>query len=1076
MNSGLVRWVLSFVLTIFFLQSSAFARDYIIRVDGEDIRMDLDRSRVAVGFTAQTGLTEREQLINSLQALGSPAIAASDERMNVNFLNLKPNLTEEQVLEAMSMLESSTASEWAAPVLMYDGLMHVPLKKLFVKFDSFTDSGTRIETLEKYGLTQIEESGSSLDDVMTAVRPKGNGTESLDICLELSEEPGILWAEPDFIRTVYAHTNDTYYSQQWYLHNTGQSYAYGTPDADIDAPEAWTYTTGSSSIVISICDVGVEIDHPDLDGHIETGYDAYDGDSDPNPETSNDGHGTCCAGIAAAETNNSTGVAGVGYNCHLMGTKLGYIIGGNSIYTTNTWIVNCINYSRDHADVMSNSWGGGTPSSTVNDALTSAKAAGLTILFSSGNYETSVQWPATRTAVIAVGATNQDDERCTPDDWGSGQGSNYGPELDVVAPGNDQRTTDLTGSWGYNGSGDYYAYFGGTSGACPVAAGVCGLILSVDPSLTPSLVQTILQTTADDQVGDPSEDGPGFDNYMGWGRVNANNAVRYVFGAPSNLQATSGQTDVPLDWDPPWRTPSEYDVYRSDTQYGTYVLQHTTSSSYWNDPNVTGGETYWYKVKAVYTYGESEFSNTASAVPASSFPPPENLIAGDGNDGNVPVSWNEPEGGTPDSYDLYRSEDGEFGTYNFLINVGGLVHVDYDVINGNVYWYKAKALYSDPTGESEFSNADMGWPMAAPNTPPTLLHDPLPDFAVGSGTVVAVASDEETMRTILSVKMFYRQDGAGPFDSLALMPTGNPEEYSANLAFLESSDYQYYLRAIDNGDSVVYLPEDAPSEVYSFDVDELCPDELAYDDGSAETYSYCGDAAGQHFLWAVKFGPVETPYILCGARFAAARTIPDEVHMPIYVAVYLADGAGGEPGTLVWEDTTGSVGNVVGGLPAGTNWAEVVIKGDLGEMLAINETEFYIALGNTHASMLEAYGRDTGGTLAHRSYHYDPCEDTWYNEDDTGLTENALPGNRLIRARGYSLLPPSNVVVNLNGSGEIQLWWEDTGAPQYAIYSSATSDGPFTTWEGNTSETTWIDDTIVDPDGMLFYQVVAEVP
>ncbi|MBU1983511.1 S8 family serine peptidase, partial [bacterium] len=498
--------------------TAVFAADNKVVVDGETYHFDLDRSRIAVGFASTATAADQTVLLAALSNIGAPAVRQVEEPLGMSLLNLKANATESEVYAALSALESSSAVDWAGPVLIYDRQEHIPTRKVCVQFEKTTGADEIARILGKHGFSLIKSCDDWAAGVVYAERSKGRAT--LDACNALALESAVEWAEPDWIRTVRLNTNDTYFGSQWYLNQAG--------DHDIDAPEAWNITTGNSSIVISICDVGVQIAHVDLNDHIEAGYDAVDSDNDPTPATSyqGDGHGTCCAGIAAAETNNSQGVAGVGYNCHVLGTRIGYIIGGSSIYTTNTWIVNCINYSRDSSDVMSNSWGGGTPSSSVNTALTNAKAAGLTILFASGNDNTSVQWPATQSTVIAVGATNESDYRCDPGDWGSGQGSNYGSQLDVVAPGNNQYTVDDSRAGaGYSSSGAYYSSFGGTSGACPVAAGVCALILSVNPSLTPDQVQTVLQNTAQDLVGDPAEDIAGWDQYMGWGRVNAYQAV-----------------------------------------------------------------------------------------------------------------------------------------------------------------------------------------------------------------------------------------------------------------------------------------------------------------------------------------------------------------------------------------------------------------------------------------------------------------------------------------------------------------------------------------------------------------------
>ena len=121
--------------------------------------------------------------------------------------------------------------------------------------------------------------------------------------------------------------NDEYFPEQWYLHNTGQTCMYGsggTPNADINAPEAWETTTGDPNVVIAVVDSGVDSNHPDLVDNLVPGYDFWEYDNLPNPspevslDNANYGHGTGCAGLIAATGNNNIGVTGVTWNCSIM--------------------------------------------------------------------------------------------------------------------------------------------------------------------------------------------------------------------------------------------------------------------------------------------------------------------------------------------------------------------------------------------------------------------------------------------------------------------------------------------------------------------------------------------------------------------------------------------------------------------------------------------------------------------------------------------------------------------------------------------------------------------------------------
>ncbi len=197
-------------------------------------------------------------------------------------------------------------------------------------------------------------------------------------------------------------------------------------------------------------------------------------------------------------------------------------------------------YPTRGADVLNNSWGGGLGATVVNTAITTAVTngrggTGSVVVAAAGNdNENNVNWPASQSNVISVGALNLCDQRKNPLDYqtcvatpNENWGSNYGTALDVMAAGVYLTTTDIMGPDGYSdGTGNeqdygenYTGYMNGTSGATPIVSGVVGLMLSVNTNMTPAHVQEILQRTADN-IG-----AAGWDEETGYGRVNAFNAV-----------------------------------------------------------------------------------------------------------------------------------------------------------------------------------------------------------------------------------------------------------------------------------------------------------------------------------------------------------------------------------------------------------------------------------------------------------------------------------------------------------------------------------------------------------------------
>lgn len=343
-------------------------------------------------------------------------------------------------------------------------------------------------------------------------------------------------AEPEFIGGYAINcTNDPLFPNQWGFNNTGQ--LGGTVGMDTRLCNAYAITTGSNNVDIAVIDEGFENNHPDLDGNIEnTGYNTK---TATTPTVVFGSHGTACAGIAAAEGNNSLGVTGVAYGADLMSVAMEFAT------LTNAQIADGFNWSRlNGAEVMSNSWGGGGASAVINTAISNALTLGrgglgCVVLFATANDNAgTISYPANSNPdIIAVGAMSMCGQRknpasCDGENW---WGSNYGAGMDVVAPGVKIYTTDRQSTAGYNTAsgvaGNYVTNFNGTSSACPHAAGIAALILSVNPCLTQHEVEMIMHTTAR-KVGGYSytvnglyPDGT-WNNEMGYGLLDAEAAVK----------------------------------------------------------------------------------------------------------------------------------------------------------------------------------------------------------------------------------------------------------------------------------------------------------------------------------------------------------------------------------------------------------------------------------------------------------------------------------------------------------------------------------------------------------------------
>jgi len=352
---------------------------------------------------------------------------------------------------------------------------------------------------------------------------------------QLRSQPTIAFVEPNFLRILKPAfvPDDSEFDNQWALQNTGQNG--GLPGKDIGAVGAWDLSLGHVTSIVAVVDEGVDLLHEDLAPNLLTGYDAVDGDDDPTPNPW-DAHGTCVAGIVAARIDNSTGIAGVAGQTKILPIRVAYTASPEDPMwiTTNYWLADGIaTAALMGADVINNSWGGGPRSEVIDFAVGFAKhhgreGLGCVIVCAAGNEEGPVSYPAISDSVIAVSATNEWDEfkTTTSSDGETWWGSNFGPEIDVAAPGVHIWTTDIMGTDGYNdgtsgdAAGNYYSHFNGTSSAAPFVSGLAALITARNSSLTSAEVQTTIEDTAEDLS--PA----GADDYTGHGRINAEAAVQ----------------------------------------------------------------------------------------------------------------------------------------------------------------------------------------------------------------------------------------------------------------------------------------------------------------------------------------------------------------------------------------------------------------------------------------------------------------------------------------------------------------------------------------------------------------------
>ena len=537
-----------FILIAFLICFSSLKADNYYFYNNSRTELKLHKDRIAVIFNDDPVPTDqRSELLKSI----SPA--------NCKVVMVERNIFEIRSSDGrdlpVSYLTNSSSLrgkiKFITPVYFYTTkqVSIIPADEFVVKLKNIRD----LNKLEKLNIlnsvTLIGKVGKENGYLLKTMN--NIGKSSLDISNQYYNESIFEFCEPNFYYPDYCildyTPNDANYSQQWALNNTGQtintagsvmgdvSTEIGLSRADMNVNLAWDYTTGNSTVKIGILDTGIDSTHPDLRSSIGgTGFDAtYNFNGVPRDSN---GHGTNCAGLIGAGINNSIGVAGIAGNSKIFSYKIFKANG-----TTNNVAIGRAFDTAVARGIMvfNNSWGGLTPNSTVTNAINNAYTnahggLGGVILFASGNGgNDSLDYPATLSNVITIGASTPHDQKKAP---GTGNqfywGSNYGGNLCALAPTNCY-TTDIQGAGG-NSSGDYDENFGGTSASCANGTGVAALILSISTVFTSSQVKDFLIRGCEkvENIAYDKKTSYGrWNDYTGYGRLNAYNSVRLAGGS-----------------------------------------------------------------------------------------------------------------------------------------------------------------------------------------------------------------------------------------------------------------------------------------------------------------------------------------------------------------------------------------------------------------------------------------------------------------------------------------------------------------------------------------------------------------
>jgi Subtilase family len=516
--------------------------------NGKTVQLEVDPDLVAV--RARRGGSLREGPVPRPEArlLDEMETVLSFPEVSVEVYRRRERASR-SMEEVRRQLNESPSTRFAGRVLV-DQHSREPVlytENLFVKFRDDKSREQSLAVLREAGLTVKRELPYATNAFFVAA-PEGTGQRVFDITDELLRREDVEYCHAELVRRLGRRT---IFPQQWHLKATTVGSQWVSASANVEA--AHTIAEGDG-VTIAVIDTGIDIDHEEFSSldKIIAPWDATANDPNPRPNSRAEKHGTACAGVACGE--GRFGASGVAPRAKLMPLRMISQLGSQAEADAFFWA------AENGADVISCSWGPPCgawfdpddplhttdfplPDSTrlaIDYAVTKGRGGlGCVVFFAAGNGNESVDNDgySSYERVLAVAASNDRNKRSVYSDFGEALFCAF-PSQDFEFPEEGRPapltpgiwTTDRMGKVGYSAD-NYTNSFGGTSSACPGAAGVAALVLSSNEALHWEEVKTILRLSCDriDQQ-DGQYDEEGHSPFYGYGRLNAEKAARSAGG------------------------------------------------------------------------------------------------------------------------------------------------------------------------------------------------------------------------------------------------------------------------------------------------------------------------------------------------------------------------------------------------------------------------------------------------------------------------------------------------------------------------------------------------------------------